>query len=65
MSIDNENEARMNGYTEEYLADCDMASCQILVRPGTDLDSTFKAYDADNCEMLRINGWLWTFEPAY
>lgn len=52
----------MNEYTEQYLATCDEYELLILVKPGTDLDSRFKAWDVDCQEFIYINGWLWTFE---
>jgi hypothetical protein len=57
-----DNIAVLEGYTEGYLASCPEADLFILVKPGTDLDSTLKAWDSDNQEFIRINGWLWAFE---
>lgn len=34
----------------------------ISVEPDTDMDSTFLAFDHDEQEMIRLNGWLFTFE---
>lgn len=59
-----DNTAVLDGFTEEYLAECIESSIAILVRPGEDLDSTFTAWDMDNQEYIRINGWLWSFEKA-
>lgn len=59
-----DNVAVLDGYTEGYLASCDQADLFILVKPGTDFDSTFKAWDSDNQEYVRINGWLWTFDKV-
>ena len=30
----------------------------LLVKPDTDFDSTFRAWDTDNQEFIRVNGWL-------
>jgi len=57
-----DNIAVLDGYTEGFIADCGQHDLHILVKPDTDLDSTFKAWDADNQEFIRINGWLWSFE---
>lgn len=57
-----DNAAVLEGYTEGYIAECADADMFILVKPGTDFDSTFKAWDSDNQEFIRINGWLWIFE---
>lgn len=56
-----DNIAVLEGYTEGYLAECSSHDMFILVKPDTDFDSTFKAWDSDNQEFVRINGWLWTF----
>ncbi len=61
-AITTENGARMAGYTKGFIAESLHHSVHILVQPDTDLDDSFKAYDADNCEMIRINGWNWSFE---
>lgn len=57
-----DNTAILAGFTKEYLASCDEADVHIFVKPDVDLDGSFKAYDADECDFIRINGWLWTFE---
>jgi len=57
-----DNIAVLDGYTEGYLASCSEADLFILVKPHTDMDSNFKAWDTDNQEYVRINGWLWNFE---
>jgi hypothetical protein len=59
-----DNVAVLAGYTEGYLASCDEEYMFILVKPDTDLDSCFKAWDSDNQEFITINGWLWRFEPV-
>jgi hypothetical protein len=59
-----DNTAILAGYTQEYMAECTACDLHIFVKPDTDLDGQFKAYDADNCEFVRLNGWLWSFERA-
>ncbi len=59
-----DNTAILAGYTKEWLADCDVANMHIFAKPDEDFDSRFRAYDADNCEWVFINGWLWTFEEV-
>lgn len=64
--IDSTNAAVLAGYTEEILAyaygsDLDL---HLLIKPGTDLDGAFKAFCADEQEMIRVNGWLFTFEQV-
>lgn len=57
-----DNVAVLDGFTKEVLAECTMHSLNLLIRPDTDLDSRFKAWDMDEQEFIRINGWLFTFE---
>ena len=57
-----DNIAILDGFTEEWVAECPDTSLFILVKPGTDLDGRFKAWDMDMQEYLWINGWLFTFE---
>lgn len=56
------NTAILAGYTKEVMAECDEHSLHLFIKPDTDLDDSFQAYDADNCEFIRVNGWLFTFE---
>jgi hypothetical protein len=57
-----DNTAVLQGYTEEWLGTCPEADLYLLCKPDTDFDSTFTAFDTDNQEFVRINGWLWSFE---
>ena len=45
------------------LADCIEHTLEIECPDDTDLDSRFAATDLDTGDTIRINGWLWTFEP--
>lgn len=58
-----DNIAVLDGFTIGYLASCNggYSSTYILVKPDTDLDNRFKAWDCDNQEFVYINGWLGTF----
>lgn len=59
------DEAIAKGFTQAFTAECDEYVLDILVKADTDLDGSFKAYDVDSQEFLKINGWLWSmFEPA-
>lgn len=58
-----DNVAVLQGYTKEYFASCDECDMPILVRPNTNFDDRFKAWDMDEQEFIHINGWLWIFEP--
>lgn len=59
-----DNVATLKGFTRDLLAYSDSVDLHILVTPGTDLDSRFKAWDCDEQEWIRVNGWLFTFEDA-
>ena len=57
-----EQQIKNLGYTMPVYASCLMADLELLIKPDTDLDSRFKAWDADNGEWLMINGWNFIFE---
>jgi hypothetical protein len=59
-----DNIATLYGFTKDLMAYSDNADLHILVQPNTDLDDRFKAWDCDEQEWIRVNGWLFTFEPA-
>lgn len=58
MQAGTDNEAVMRGYTRHVLIEIGDCSFAALIQPDTDLDSAFKAFDTDNQEWLRVNGWL-------
>ena len=58
-----DNVAVLDGYTREVIADNGRClSLNLLIKPDTDLDGTFKAWDTDCQEYIRVNGWLFTFD---
>jgi hypothetical protein len=57
-----DNIATLRGFTRYVLADSDQASLHLLIRPDTDLDSTFRAWDTDAQTWIKVNGWLFSFE---
>lgn len=57
-----DNTAILTGYTREVLASGGMYELHLFIQPGTDLDDSFKAYDADECEWIIVKGWLFDFE---
>lgn len=59
-----DNVATLAGYTREVYAICDQHEGLFLIRPDTDLDGRFRAWDMDNQEFVAINGWLWTFDDV-
>ena len=59
-----DNTAITAGYTKEVIASCGCSDLHIFIKPDADLDSRFKAYDADECEFIWVNGWVCTFEDV-
>jgi hypothetical protein len=57
-----DNIATLRGFTRYVLAGSDQASLHLLIRPDTDLDSTFRAWDTDGQTWIKVNGWLFSFE---
>lgn len=60
-----DNVAVLAGFTEEWTADNEAHVLYLMVKPGTDFDSAFKAWDTDNQEWLTVNGWLFSIEPGH
>ena len=58
-----DNIAVLQGFTEPVLAENSAYSLFLLVKPDTDFDSTFKAWDTDEQEFITVNGWLFVVEP--
>lgn len=56
--INSDNFAVMSGYSLEVEYECPEASLFLLVKPDTDFDSRFRAYDTDEQEWLFVNGGL-------
>lgn len=50
--------AAQRGFTEEIVAEGGPYVLHLFVRPDTDFDSAFEAYDADELEFVTVNGWL-------
>jgi hypothetical protein len=59
-----DNVAILEGYTREVIADCDACTLNLLVKPETDFDDAFRAWDMDDQQFIRVNGWLFTIETA-
>jgi hypothetical protein len=36
-------------------------SLNLLVKPNTDMDGTFRAWDIDEKEFIAVNGWNYSF----
>ncbi len=54
------NVAMLEGFTKEVVLESESLTLFLLVRPETDLGEQFKAWDADNQEFIRVNGWLFS-----
>lgn len=55
-----DNAAVMAGYTKEIALTSDECDLYLLIKPDTDLDDRFRAWDTDNQEWLMVNGWLFS-----
>ena len=49
--------AVLAGHTQEITAIADAQELYLLVKPGTDFDGTFRAWDTDAQEFVLVNGW--------
>lgn len=58
------SKAMTRGYTREVWAENDHHTLNLLVQKDIDLDGRFVALDLDECEFLRVNGWLFSIEGA-
>ena len=59
-----DNVAVLEGFTREAVASSGEIDLYLLIKPGTDLDSSFRAWDTDEREYITVNGWLFAFEFA-
>lgn len=58
------NIATRAGFTREIEAEGGEYSLRLLIRPNTDLDSTFKAWCLDEEEFIVVNGWMFSIEET-
>lgn len=59
-----DNIATFEGFTFELMAEGGDYLLHLLVKPDTDLDGSYKAWDCDEQEFLRVNGWLFSATPV-
>ena len=59
-----DNVAILSGYTREVVASNAAYDLFLLVKPDTEFEGTFRAWDKDNQEFIRVNGWLFAIEDA-
>ena len=57
-----DNQAALEGFTEEITLTAAEHELYLLIKPDTDLDSRFKAWDTDCREFISVNGWLFSQE---
>ena len=53
-----DNTAILAGYTKEVQVIIGPYDLHLWIKPDTDFDDHFKAYDADECGYIRVRGWL-------
>lgn len=46
----------------EYMCECPAMDLLVSVPPEADLDGIVLAFDHEEREMIRVNGWLWNWE---
>lgn len=57
-----DNIAILDGYMEEVHATGGGHELFLLIKPGTDLDGSFRAWDMDAQEYIKVYGWLFEFD---
>ena len=58
-----DNIATLDGYTQEVHAFAgEGLELYLLVRPGTDFDTYFQAWDMDAQEFILVSGWMFNVE---
>lgn len=56
--------SQYQGFTRHVIADSDAVTLDLMIRPDTDLDGCFEAWDCDALELISVNGWLFIIEEA-
>ena len=59
-NLDKTKQAIDFGFTESHTAEADDITLYLLIRPDTDLDSRYRAFDTETGEYIRVNGWMFT-----
>lgn len=57
-----DNAAIALGYTRHVLIEGGCSGFAALIKPDTDLDDRFRAFDTDNQEWMNVNGWACDIE---
>jgi len=58
------NGAVLAGYTKHVTASAGSIELDILIKPDVDLDDSFTAFCLDENELIRVDGWNFTFEEV-
>lgn len=53
-----DNDCTRMGWEEYFLSSLYGHEIHVSVPPGTDLDTSYLAFNHDEQEMIRVNGWL-------
>ncbi len=59
-----DNVAIQEGYTQEIIAMGGRFDLSLLIKPETDLEDSFRAWDMDEQEFIRVNGWNFEIEDV-
>ena len=59
-----DNVAVLNEFTREVVASNAAYDLFLLVKPDADLSGAFRAWDTDNQEFIRVNGWLFDVQDT-
>ncbi|WP_148270701.1 hypothetical protein [Burkholderia gladioli] len=59
-----EAQAREEGFIREVIASSLGQDLNLLIRPDTNLDSEFPAFDLDALETVSVKGWLGVFDDV-
>ena len=54
--------AVLRGYTKQVMAYGDEVDLSLLVKPDTDTDGVFHAWDSDEQEFINVRGWMFCLE---
>ena len=59
-----DNTAVLEGYTKEIVGHGIARDIFLLIKPNTDLDGDFRAYDTDKQDFVMVHGYQWNFGLA-
>jgi len=51
-----------DGFTRRIFASGGCYDLDLMIKPDSELDGTFPAFDLDSGEKLHVNGWLFEIE---